>query len=233
MPSGYHYIQEMLTSPDAADNDHVACANAIIQGLSTRSSPGYLIHTSGTSILLDGETNGYGNKLTSKVYDDLDHVEEVTNLPDEAWHRNVDKVVLDGITKGVKTAIVCPCCIYGLGTSPGKRVSWQIPQLSKWTLKRGKGLMVNKGQTHWNNIHVLDLAELYLLLVEEALKPDGGNATWGKEGYYFAENGEHVSFLVLSCRAMANRHRSGRTFRKGLHRFVRRRVSSSRMKWRA
>lgn len=132
-------------------------------------------------------------------------MDEVTNLPDEAWHRNVDKVVLEGATKDVRTAIICPCCIYGLGTSPGKRVSWQIPQLARWTLTRGKGLMVNKGQTHWNNVHVLDLAELYLLLVKEALKPDGGEVTWGKEGYYFAENGEHVRCLVLFFRVVANR----------------------------
>lgn len=177
---------------DAADNDHEASANAIIAGLSTRSPPGYLIHTSGTSILLDWRTNGFGEKLGSKVYDDLEHVDEVTNLPDEAWHRNVDKIVLDGITKNVKTAIICPCAVYGLGTSPGKRVSWQIPQLARWTLTRGQGFVVNKGQTYWNNIHILDLAELYVLLVEEALKPNGGNGTWGREGYYFAENGEHV-----------------------------------------
>lgn len=186
---------------DAADNDHVECATAIIKGLSTRSTPGYLIHTSGTSILLDWKTNGFGEKLTTKVYDDLDHVDEVTNLPDEAWHRNVDKAVLDGGSMDVRTAIICPCCIYGLGTSPGKCVSWQIPQLARWTLTRGKGLMVNQGQTHWNNVHVLDLAKLYLLLVEEALKPNGGKATWGSDGYYFAENGEHVclSLLALGC----------------------------------
>jgi len=31
------------------------------------------------------------------------------------------------------------------------------------------------------------------MLVEEALKPNGGNAQWGDEGYYFAEAGEFVS----------------------------------------
>lgn len=27
-------------------------------------------------------------------------------------------------------------------------------------------------------------------MVEEALKPNGGSATWGQEGYYFVESGE-------------------------------------------
>jgi len=30
--------------------------------------------------------------------------------------------------------------------------------------------------------------------VEEALKPNGGKAQWGDEGYYFLEAGEFVSF---------------------------------------
>lgn len=36
-----------------------------------------------------------------------------------------------------------------------------------------------------------DLSNVYLRLVEEAGKPEGGSATWGGEGYYFAESGEH------------------------------------------
>jgi hypothetical protein len=36
------------------------------------------------------------------------------------------------------------------------------------------------------------LADAYIILVEEALKPNGGAATWGPEGYYFAATTEHV-----------------------------------------
>jgi hypothetical protein len=42
-------------------------------------------------------------------------------------------------------------------------------------------------------VHVDDLSDAFILLVEEALKPNGGNAQWGDEGYYFAEAGEFVS----------------------------------------
>jgi hypothetical protein len=42
-------------------------------------------------------------------------------------------------------------------------------------------------------VHVDDLSDAFILLVEEALKPNGGGAQWGDEGYYFAEAGEFVS----------------------------------------
>lgn len=51
-----------------------------------------------------------------KVYNDLEGVDELTGLPDEALHRNVDKVVIaaaDKFADSVKVAIVCPPTIYG------------------------------------------------------------------------------------------------------------------------
>lgn len=39
----------------------------------------------------------------------------------------------------------------------------------------------------WNNVHVGDLADLFSLLLEKALQ---GKAPTGKDGYFFAENGE-------------------------------------------
>ena len=35
------------------------------------------------------------------------------------------------------------------------------------------------------------LAEAYNVLTEEALKPNGGKSSWGKEGYYFVQSAEH------------------------------------------
>jgi hypothetical protein len=54
---------------------------------------------------------------TGKVFDDLEGVGELTSLPDEAFHRNVDKIVLECGTKHadvVRTAIICPPTIYGM-----------------------------------------------------------------------------------------------------------------------
>ena len=58
-------------------------------------------------------------------------------------------------------------------------------------LKRGKGFQVEGGQNLWTMVHVQDLSNVYLHLVEEVVK-GGGNAAWGSEGYHFAENGDFV-----------------------------------------
>jgi hypothetical protein len=60
---------------------------AIINGFLAHESdrPGFLIHTSGTGILLftDIRSGTYG-EATDKVYDDLEGVQDVTSLPDDA-----------------------------------------------------------------------------------------------------------------------------------------------------
>lgn len=107
---------------DAADaSDHEGAAKAIAAGLikgHSKDQPGYWLHTGGTGILTytDSKDNFAGlGKKTDKEYNDLTGVEELTSLPDEAFHRNVDKIVLETGAKNtdaVKTALVCPPTIY-------------------------------------------------------------------------------------------------------------------------
>ena len=134
----------------------------------------------------------YG-EASSKVYNDWDGIEEVTSLPDFALHRNVDKVILAAGSEDstVRTAIVCPPTIYGRGRGPVNQRSIQVPELARSTFEKKHGIQVGAGKAYWTNVHVHDLSDVYLKLVEAAVA-GGGGATWGKEGYYFAENGEHV-----------------------------------------
>ncbi|KAK4624177.1 Oxidase ucsJ [Fulvia fulva] len=188
-----------------ANADHEVAANAIARGLAAHdpSLPGFLIHTSGTGILMfeDLRDKTFGTQFRDKVYDDLEGVADVTSLPDDAPHRTVDKIVLKVGTDHAdraKTAIVSPPTIYGPGRGPDNQRSHQLPELCRVTIERGHAIKVNEGKTYWTNIHVHDLSDLYLKLAEEAAA--GGStkewpdkpATWGAEGYYFAENGEHV-----------------------------------------
>ena len=182
---------------DCAHTDHEASVKALLKGLAAHSppQPSYLIHTSGTGILMftDMERQIYG-EASSTVYDDWAGIEDITSLPDYAPHRNVEKIVLaSGTEQGsnVRSAIVCPPTIYGKGRGPGNQRSQQMPDLAKGTLRRGQGFYVGKGKTCWANVHVIDLSDCFLKLVEAAAV-GGGTATWGKEGYYFTENGEHV-----------------------------------------
>ena len=90
----------------------------------TPNKPGYWLHTGGTGILTyEDSKNDYQGlgKRSEKEYYDLSGIEELTHLPDEAFHRNVDKLVLDAGIKHrevLKTIIVCPPTIYGQPESP-------------------------------------------------------------------------------------------------------------------
>lgn len=177
-----------------ADCDHVPSANAITSTLAANPKQTFLIHTSGSAILPDvSKPELFGTPVTEEEsYNDVTDIEKITTWPiDGHLHRDVDVVVIQGTPEHVKTAVVCPCTIYGQGTGPVNRQSLQVPQLTLETLKRGKGFTVNRGKNTWNQVHVRDLADLYLKLTEAAAK-GGEGADWNEQGYYFAENGEFL-----------------------------------------
>ena len=140
------------------------------------------------------DTETYGEGPSQPPYDDLENVSGLTSLPDQAFHRDVDKLVLAAGSGAVKTAIVCPPTIYGLGRGPGNKRSRQVYNLARVTLERGQAPQVGKGLTEWDNVNVHDLSDLFVLLVEAAIanKPDMDSKLWGREGYFLAENGHHV-----------------------------------------
>ncbi|VZH95141.1 unnamed protein product [Fusarium fujikuroi] len=187
----------------ADSSDHQGAAKAIAAGLrSTHSSsnPGYWIHISGTGILCwyDMDNKRYGEgPLPEQAYNDLEGVDKVTSLPDTAFHRDVDKIVLDEAAKdpsAVKVAIVCPPTIYGTGRGPSNQRSRQIPGLTETTLEKGFGPIIGAGETEWDNVHVHDLSNLIVLLSERAAsneKHSDEQEIWGPKGYFFAENGKH------------------------------------------
>lgn len=182
-----------------ANCDHEPSADAIAKGLARRNGdgPGYWIHTSG-SLILGYETIAlaeYGNRL-DKVFNDWDNIQELISFPDEAPHRLVDKIVCTSYSDKVKTAIVCPPTIYGLGRGPDNTRSVQIYRATEAFLKHKQGFKVGKGDNIWHSVHVHDLSNLYLLLGEAAV--NGGHpATWNDQGYYLAEDGSFVWADIL------------------------------------
>ncbi|KAJ5903451.1 hypothetical protein N7504_005834 [Penicillium tannophilum] len=180
-----------------ADCDHVAAAEAIAKGAKhhTPERPLWLIHTSGTGILTveDQRAGTYGIERP-KEYNDWEGVSELINLPADAFHRNVDEIIIGAGKENptsVRTAIVCPPTIYGQGRGPVNTKSLQAYLLSAAVIKRGKGFLVGKGENVWHQVHVQDLSNVYLALGDAAAE-GGGKATWNDEGYYLAENGSFV-----------------------------------------
>ncbi|KAB8298120.1 hypothetical protein EYC80_001878 [Monilinia laxa] len=187
----------VLHTADASD--HEVAAKAIAKGLAkghSKEHPGYWLHLSGTGILCwkDMETQTYGEAPSEEPYNDLEGVSRLTSLPDTAFHRDIDKIVLAAGSDSVKTAIVCPPSIYGPGRGPGNQRSRQVYNLARITLQKGQAPQLGKGLTEWDNVHVHDLTALWVLLADAAVAGPGPNDAeiWNERGYFLAENGHHV-----------------------------------------
>ncbi|KAF4951248.1 hypothetical protein FSARC_12975 [Fusarium sarcochroum] len=193
-----------------ASCEHEGAAKAIVEGLARRDreTPGFAIHLSGADIICfeDIAEETYGIKR-DRIFDDWDGLDEVTSPPDNAPHREVDRVIFEAAKKGAKTAIVCPPTIYGPGNGPGNQRSIQVPELASRSLKRGAALTVEGGENIWNAVHVHDLSQLWLKLIEAAAQ-GGGKADWGTDGFYFVENGD-FSWKAIAERIVHEAKRQG------------------------
>ncbi|KAI0837181.1 NAD(P)-binding protein [Hypoxylon sp. FL0890] len=184
----------------ADSSDNVPSAQAIAKGLAaghTAEKPGYWIHLCGTGILTwyDAKHKRYGQApLPEERYHDIDDIERILSLPDEAIHRNVDKIVIAANeSPAVKTLIVGPPTIYGQGRGPVNQRSIQVPKLIELTLNSGFAPIQAPGLAEWDNVHIRDLGEFFVLAVEAALDPSKNSnpEIFGPKGYFFLENGVH------------------------------------------
>ncbi|KIM91255.1 hypothetical protein PILCRDRAFT_811776 [Piloderma croceum F 1598] len=195
---------ELLTSEadvvfSTADCDNLDAIKAKLRGMKNRhevtGSIPTLIHTSGTGELADMDAGG---KFSYEhVFNDT-NVEQIESLPSTAWHRHVDLEIVKADTQGyVKSYIVLPSTIYGLATGKlvdmgvQNRHSVQIPFLINASLARGQAGIVGEGKNVWPNVHIDETADLYITIYNSVLNSSTGH---GREGYYFAENGEYSQY---------------------------------------
>lgn len=174
-----------------ANCDDVPSARAMAQGLADRASKTgerpILIHTSGAGVLSDNST-GRGDSLQNDpgafLWDDAD-VASHAAIPDHAPHRHVDLEIFSAAKAGlVKTYLMVPPTVFGRGLGPfaENRMSIQLPRLVYQSLRVRRAMYVGEGKAQWSNVHVEDLADLYLLLFEAALKNE---APEGLAGLYY------------------------------------------------
>jgi nucleoside-diphosphate-sugar epimerase len=169
---------------NTASADHAASVRALIDAL--EGSGKSLLHTSGSSVIGD---DARGQRRSDKVFDeDTPLVVNAMKQP----RRNIDLMVLGAAARGVRSAVICPSNIYGIGRGL-KPDSVQIPFLAANAREQGVVQIVGAGLNVWSNVHLDDVVDLYLLALAKA--PAGA--------FYFAENGE-ASFAEIGA-AIARR----------------------------
>ena len=164
---------------NTASADHAGSVRALIAGLKDSGKP--LLHTSGSSVIGD---DARGNRSSDVIFDEDTPL--VVN-PSKQARRDIDLMVLDAATSGVRSVVICPSNIYGTGKGLNPN-SVQIPFLVGNALEQGSVQIVGAGLNIWSNVHIDDVTDLYLLALEKA--PAGS--------FYFAENGE-ASFGVIGA----------------------------------
>ncbi|KAE8845514.1 hypothetical protein PTNB73_01499 [Pyrenophora teres f. teres] len=162
---------------------HLASALAFIQGLSLRQKStgrnAWMVHTSGVSNLADQPLSGTHVESNPNLEfddskDDINAYEKARNTRKRYIQRTTELGMVDaGLESGVKTLVLMPPLIYGVGT----------------------GL--------WNKFHIEDLAELYELVLEEILSKDGACLPTGKQGVVFSAHGRHTWIEVSQAVADA------------------------------
>ncbi|KAK9769127.1 putative NAD(P)-binding domain-containing protein [Seiridium cardinale] len=169
-----------------ATADDLPSVEAVLDGLQRRADKGLstiYIHTSGTSVLDDGV---HGAKKSDKIY--YDNVpSDIDALSDSAPHRKIDLAIIRKqkvLGEKAKLAIMIPPLIYGFNDSH-KRLTIQIPTLTRFALKHGYAGHVGDGLAVESNIHVKDLGRAYRILLHhmEHTPP----AQLLENPYYFCE----------------------------------------------
>lgn len=200
---GYDIILHTATA------DHKPSVEAIIAGVAERAKQGkktIFIHTSGTSVLDDG---AQGQFQGDKVYHDNKR-EEIDSVPDNAPHRQIDLAILKGqqaVGRNAKMAIMIPPLIYGFNPQH-KRLTIQIPTITRFARKHGWAPYVGKGLAVESQIHVLDLARAYVVLLHWMEKADAQELL--DNPYFFCENGVEKSWLEVAQQVAKGLYEAGK-----------------------
>lgn len=115
--------------------------------------------------------------------------ETVFNFSPDRVHVAIERrVVSIGNANGVRTLILSPARIMGVGSSIGKEETY-TDEYPKAVLKQGHAFILGKGHNIWSWSSVEDVATAIALVVGKALSGSKSKRTFGKYGYYFIESG--------------------------------------------
>lgn len=170
---------------------------AVLDGIKQRAAASkstIFIHTSGTFVLDD---NAFGAHKSDKTYYDNDP-DSINKLPDTAPHRQIDLAIVRASAElgdKAKLAIMIPPEIYGFNPQH-KRLTIQVPTVARFALKHGFVGHVGKGLSVEGQIHVLDLARAYIVLLHHMEASPA--STFLQNPYFSCENGREFSWKEVA-----------------------------------
>lgn len=121
--------------------------------------------------------------MNPKVWSDIDDIDTLKSLPDTAMHRNIEKIIESAAAEHgdrIKCAIICSCGVYGTGHGLGNTQSALVPLYWEHIKTTKRAFYANSGTNTRSWVHIDDLVQVYLKLVEAAVA-GGGIADWGRE----------------------------------------------------
>ncbi len=141
---------------NAASSDHRGAVEALIAAMSGSGKP--LIHSSGSSIVADLAMGEASDRI-------FDEATPPAPLPDKAARVAIDRLVLGAA--GIRAVVLCNTMIYGHASGPPAH-SVQIPALLRQAKATGIVRYIGRGLNRWSNVHIADVAALYLLALAKA-----------------------------------------------------------------
>jgi nucleoside-diphosphate-sugar epimerase len=141
---------------NAANSDHRGAVEALLAALS--GSGKCLIHSSGSSVVAD---LAMGEPSDQIFYEDT----PIAPVADKAARVAIDQLVLGA--SGIRSIVLCNTMIYGNAIGPPAQ-SVQIPALVRQARASGVVRYIGRGLNRWSNVHIADVAALYLIALAKA-----------------------------------------------------------------
>jgi nucleoside-diphosphate-sugar epimerase len=162
---------------NAASSDHRGAVEVLIAALAGSDKP--FIHSSGSSIVADLAMGEPSERI-------FDEASPVAPLPGKAPRVAIDRLVL--AANGIRSTVLCNTMIYGHALGPPAQ-SVQIPALVRQAKASGIVRYIGRGLNRWSNVHIADVAALYVLALAKA--PAGT--------FMYVESGEEALGEIASA----------------------------------
>ena len=155
-------VTSLISSNDSSD---------ILQKAASESD--VVMHTANSIAGIAGK-DLRGKKGLTSVDNDLDS-DQINAVVNDKTYSKINLPIINAVQGNpeLKNVIVLPPFIYATVTGLFNRISVQLPTLVPVALKRVKGETIGSGDTAWNTVHIPDLVDCYILLLDQLLAAYG------------------------------------------------------------